>query len=87
METILTSANISESWAILVSEEESSLGAALHKMSQNVTVLLNMLELSQITGELLPEDIDMLMENSKQLRDQIRLLRSANSKDQILIAH
>ena len=83
LETVLTQEDMTESWGCEVAslfEEENNIDKVLHKMSQNVTVLLTILELSQMEGTIPPEDIDLLLDNSKQLRDYIRVLRSDNSK-------
>ncbi|MEI6045731.1 MAG: hypothetical protein WCS37_15400 [Chloroflexota bacterium] len=83
LETVLTQEDMTESWgceAASLFEEENNIDKVLHKMSQNVTVLLTILELSQMEGTIPPEDIDLLLDNSKQLRDYIRVLRSDNSK-------
>lgn len=52
------------------------LSNSLHKMSQNITVLLTLLELSQITGKFEKEDISLLLGAAQNLRNQISILRS-----------
>lgn len=71
-----------DNWASVVvdcAEKETSFSLALHKMSQHVTVLLTTLELSQMTGKVIPEDLTTLLDSAIQLRDDIRALRIINN--------
>lgn len=84
--TPLIKVDSSDSWANVVvdcAEKETNLSLALHKMSQQVTVLLTTLELTQMAGELLPEDLITMLENAIQLRDSIRTLRAINNSTEV----
>ncbi len=71
---------VRENWPDLTGrlyDKSQSVETALHEMSQNVTVLLTTLELTQMTGQLLSEDLEVLLANAFQLRDYIRVLRAS----------
>jgi len=70
-----------ESWlaeAALYEEAENSLPDTIHKMSQNVTTLLATLELAQLSGEMPSEDVEVMLDNARQLRQHLVLLRTSN---------
>ena len=80
----LSEIKLTESWAKEAAQynvKEGTLDAALHKMSQNVTVMLTTLELFQMTGEVLPEDLDVLMTSAVELRDYIKMLRRGSNPE------
>lgn len=84
MDEDLAQTKLTESWAKEAARynvKDGTLDAALHKMSQNVTVMLTTLELFQMTGEVLPEDLDVLMTSAVELRDYIKMLRGGNSSE------
>lgn len=82
IDTVLTNGEVADNWVVggcmPQFEKETPFGSTLHKMSQDVTVLLNLLELAQMTGEVEPGDIISMLEAARQLRDHIKTLRANN---------
>jgi hypothetical protein len=84
----LVTGELTEKWSKETQElnqKESSLGLALHKMSQQVTIMLTTLELTQMTGEVLPEDIEILLKAATELRDRIKQLRAENTSNKTVL--
>ncbi len=64
-------------------EKPGTPAATLHKMSQSVTTILTLLELADMGGEVLPEDLPVLLQSARELRENILQLRANNNRNTI----